>query len=450
MPRTRINCPNCRQPIQADIDQLFDAAESPEAKQRLLSGAFNIAQCPNCGYQGQIATPLVYHDPVKELLLTYVPPELNIPRNDQERLLGQLINQVVNRLPQEQRKGYLLRPRATLTLQGMIESILEADGITKEMLQAQQQRLALIQRIAAVTDDAVLAEIAQQEDQLMDEDFFAIFNRLIEAAMMGGDQQGAQRLSDMQRKLLPLSTTGRTLQKQQEDVEAAIKEVQAAGRNLTREALLGMVRNAGNDVKLSVYASLARPLMDYQFFQMLSEAVDQAGPDDKPALVELRTKLLEYTQELDRHMAERSQQARKNLETLIQQPNIAEVTQANLQAIDDFFVRILQDEIDAARQKGDLNRLNKLNQVAETLQQASAPPPELELLEDLLDQDDDDARSAWLADHSDAITPEFVNMLTSVISQPQANNDPELQDRLQKVYGAVLKFSMQANLRKEG
>ena len=75
MPKTRINCPNCRQPVTADIDQLFDVNIDPAAKQRLLSGAFNIIQCPHCGFQGQAATPIVYHDPEKELLLTYVPPE---------------------------------------------------------------------------------------------------------------------------------------------------------------------------------------------------------------------------------------------------------------------------------------------------------------------------------------------------------------------------------------
>jgi ribosomal protein S27E len=99
MAKTRVSCPNCRQPIAADIDQLFDVGADPSMKQRLLSGSFNMVKCPNCGYQGGIATPIVYHDPQKELLLTYFPPELNVPRNDQEKLIGGLINQVVNRLP---------------------------------------------------------------------------------------------------------------------------------------------------------------------------------------------------------------------------------------------------------------------------------------------------------------------------------------------------------------
>src|SRR4030066_544058 len=106
MPKTRINCPNCRQPIIADIDQLFDIGQDPTAKQKFLSGMFNVAQCQSCGYQGMLATPIVYHDPEKELLLTYFPPEVGLACPEQERLIGSLINQVVSNLPQEKPNGY--------------------------------------------------------------------------------------------------------------------------------------------------------------------------------------------------------------------------------------------------------------------------------------------------------------------------------------------------------
>ena len=41
MPQTRTSCPRCRQPVIADVEQLFDVTSDPEAKQRLLSGAVN-------------------------------------------------------------------------------------------------------------------------------------------------------------------------------------------------------------------------------------------------------------------------------------------------------------------------------------------------------------------------------------------------------------------------
>ena len=119
MPQTQISCPNCKQPIMADVQQLYDVAQDPSLKSQLLSGMSNFVQCQLCGYQGSLATPIVYHDPDKELLLTYVPAEIGLPRDDQEKLIGGLINQIVDRLPAEKRKAYLFTPQAQLTIQGL-------------------------------------------------------------------------------------------------------------------------------------------------------------------------------------------------------------------------------------------------------------------------------------------------------------------------------------------
>jgi hypothetical protein len=275
MPKTQTKCPNCRRPILADIEQLFDMSVDPSAKQRLLSGNFNIVRCPNCGYEGVIPTPIIYHDPKKELLLTYFPPELGLPLNEQERMIGPLLNQVMNRLPQEQRKGYLFRPLSVLTIQGLGERILEADGITREMIQAQQKRMSLLQRLLGATDEA-LAEIATQEDQFIDGEFFNLLNRLAEAAVAGGDRASGQKISDLQQKLLPITTVGKQLQEQSKEIEAAIRSLQEAGSQLTREKLLELVIHAPNDTRVSVLTSLARAGMDYSFFQMLSERIDRA------------------------------------------------------------------------------------------------------------------------------------------------------------------------------
>ena len=139
MPKTQISCPRCRTPLTPDIQQLFDRNTDPEAKQKLLSGSANMIQCQTCGFQGLYPTPIVYHDPEKEMLLTYFPPELGLAINDQEKMIGPLINRVVNDLPMERRKAYLFQAQNMLTYQTLMEKILEADGVTKEMLDAQQK-----------------------------------------------------------------------------------------------------------------------------------------------------------------------------------------------------------------------------------------------------------------------------------------------------------------------
>src|SRR5574339_252799 len=202
MPQTQIACPNCHQIIQANIEQLFDVTQDPQANQGLLGGGANMARCPHCGYQGRLGTPVVYHDNEKELLLTFFPPELSVPLNEQEKIIGPLIKQITDRLPPEKRKGYLLKPIANLTYESMIQTILSKDGITPEMLKEQQDRVALIERLMQASSNDVRSEIIKQNLNLFDEQFFALFSRIAQSAAASGQEQVARAMVDLQKQLL--------------------------------------------------------------------------------------------------------------------------------------------------------------------------------------------------------------------------------------------------------
>ncbi|NTU55331.1 MAG: hypothetical protein HGA79_03680, partial [Anaerolineales bacterium] len=168
MPQTQIACPNCRQLIAANIEQLIDVTQDPQAKQRLLGGVSNMARCPHCGFQGRLSTPIVYHENVKDLLLTFFPPELNVPFNEQERTFGPLIKKVTESLPAEKRKGYLLKPIPNLSYESMVKLILEKDGVTPEMLKEQQDRVQLVERLIQASSKDVRSEIIKQNESLFD------------------------------------------------------------------------------------------------------------------------------------------------------------------------------------------------------------------------------------------------------------------------------------------
>ncbi len=448
MPRTRINCPNCRQPIMADVQQLFDVNRDASAKSKLLSGMVNFVQCPNCGYQGSLATPIVYHDPEKEMLLTFVPPELGLPQPEQERLVGALINQVVNNLPLEKRKGYLLRPMAQLTLQGLVERILEADGITREMIQAQQQKLNLLQRLLTVKDEETRLEIIKQEEQSIDADLFGILSRLLQAAAGSGDQQAVTQLEDLQATLMETTEFGRQVKQQAEEVQAAMVSLQEAGKELTREKLLDLVINAPSDLRVSTLVSLARPAIDYAFFQLLSERIDKASDAERERLINLRESLLELTQQIDAQVAARSSQARELLNKIMAAEDPTKATSDNLPLIDEFFLEALNSELQAVRKTGDLEKIGKLQSIAGVIQQASAPPPEIALIEQLLDSPDDEARRKLLEENREQITPDFMQVFSGLVTQViSSDQPPELVERFKALNRLVLRFSMENNLR---
>ncbi len=450
MAQARVNCPNCKQPIMADIQQLFDVAEDPSAKSKLLSGMSNFVQCQVCGYQGSLATPIVYHDPEKELLLTYLPAEIGLPRDDQERLLGGLINQAVNNLPAEQRKAYLFTPQSNLTMQSLVERILEADGITKEMIEAQQEKMEMLQRLATTSDEGARLELLKEQEKLVDADLFNILTRLLETAAGTGDKESARQLEEIQTLLLDNTEYGRQIRQQSEEVQAAVTSLQEAGKDLTREKLLDLVIDAPNEIRLSAYVSLARPGMDYTFFQMLSERIDQTSGDEQERLESLREQLLEMTQQLDAQVQARAGQAQQLLNQIIQSDDVNIAIQQNAPQIDEFFLQALQQALEEARNSGDLEKINKLNQIEDLIRQASEQPPEIEFLEELLEAPDEETRQQLLESNQEKITPELFQMLSGLMAQvADSDQEPELVAKFKDVNRQVLRYSMRSKLQGE-
>jgi len=450
MPQTRTTCPRCKTPLIVDVEQLFDLNIDPQAKNKLLSGAFNVISCNNCGYQGMMSTPIVYHDPNKELLLTYFPAELGLPVNEQERLIGPLITQVVNKLPNEKRKAYLFRPQTMFTMQTMIEKILESDGITKEMLEAQQKRVALLQRLLATREAAARAEIIKQEEAIIDESLFGILSRLGESAVAQGDQQLARALAGVQQELLSQTRVGQELQSQSKEAEAALKSLQDASQNgLTREKLLDLLVGAPSEIRLNTLVNLARSGMDYNFFQILADRISQASADEKTKLVELREKILKLTSEIDKVVQKQQAEARQLLDRILSAADVRQAATENLESINDLFVQILQDELQAARQKADLERIGKLQKVIAVVEEASAPPPELELIDKLVSTSDESERQKLLAENANMITPEFIDLLNNLMVQSETQAQlKEAKEQIEQAYSSALRFSMQANLKK--
>ncbi len=449
MAKTQTACPRCRQPIIAEIEQIFDLNTNPLAKQRLLSGAVNFIHCPVCGYEGMLATPILYHDPEKELLLTFFPPELGVPINEQEKQIGALINRVLNALPNERRKAYLLQPQSMLTYQTMIEKILEADGITKEMLEDQQKRINLLQRLLTTTKTDLI-NLIHQEEALLDISFFTLLSRLIQSAVAQQDEKSSKQLIDLQDILFENTKIGKEIFTQAKETEGAIKSLQQAGKDgLSREKLLDLVIKAPNETQLVTLVSLARSGMDYSFFQLLTEKVDAAPSAEKQKLIDLREKLLKLTQEIDKKIQAEYEQTKKLLELIVSSENIEETAEKNASKIDDLFVQVLENELALARKNANLDRISKLERIMIIIEKISEPPAEVKLIKELLETKTDEELNQKISDHAEEITPELVEMLNNVVIQNEGkNHEPGVSEKLKTVNKMVLRFSMQKNLQK--
>jgi hypothetical protein len=394
----------------------------------------------------------VYHDNEKELLLTFFPPELNVPLDQQEKTLGPLIKKVTESLPPEKRKGYLLNPTANLSYESMVKLILEKDGVTPEMLKEQQDRVQVIERLLQASSSDVRSEIIKQNEKIFDEQFFALFSRLAQSAASSGQgQQVAQGLIDLQNQLLEETEYGRQLKETVGEMEAAQKSLQEAGQGLTREKLLDIVIESPSDARLKAYVSLVRGGMDYQFFQLLTDKIEKASDEDKAKLESMREKLLEFTSEIDKQIEARYKQAQELVESILSQDDIVKAIQDNIQNITQDVVDIANQMLKQASEKSDYVRMGKLQKMIEVLKQASTPP-EVEFIEHLLDAPDDAALDKMLEDNKDMINDEFMQALVGLVAQVDGAADqgnPEanaLSEKLGKLYKAAMKFSMKKNM----
>jgi hypothetical protein len=449
MAQTQIACPRCKQIIPANVEQLFDVTADPQAKQRLLSGQVNFARCPYCGYQGRLATPVVYHDNEKELLLTFFPSELGLPVNEQERMIGPLIKQVMERLPAEKRKGYLLKPQANLTHESMIETILGKDGVTPEMIKSQQERVQFIERLMQVTSKDVRTELIKQNAKLIDEQFFALFSRIAQSAMNSGQEQMARVLIDVQTQLLEETDYGRQLKESVGELEAAQHELQEAGQGLTREKLLDFVLASKTDGRLRAYVSLARPGMDYVFFQTLTEQIEKAAGDEKTRLEGIREKLLAFVADMDKQVEARYKQAQDFVEALLKEADIEKAVTANLDKFTQDAVDIAQQMLKQATEKNEYERMGKLQKMIQVLQTASAPP-EIAIIEQLIQLPDAAAVEEALTQNPDIVSQGLLDTLTGLAAQMDSQADnPEARamgEKLSEVYKIALKVSMKKNM----
>ncbi len=448
--KTQISCPQCRMPVMVTLEQLFDVAQDPTAKNRFLSGQFNLIDCPNCHYQGQAATPILYHDPDKELLMSFVPMELGLPKNEQEKIIGKLMNEVINKLPMEKRKGYLLNPKAAFTLQGLIERVLEGEGITKEMLEAQRQKVQLAQKFMSTPEDQWEA-LAKENDALMDAEFFQLLSATADATAARGNRAGAEQLMALQSQLAKLSSYGARLIKQQQSLQAAAEELRKLGDKLTRDKLLELVLQA-DDHKAMAYVTLVRQGMDYAFFEALTRRIDRAQGDEKERLTHLREVLLQATAAVDQAVQAQMNAASDLLRTLLKAADLEKAVHDHMPEIDETFMAVLNANLEAAQKAGPqgaevLERLSLLSDIISGLLEESAPP-EIKFINELLDQSSDAEAQALLQSRADAVTPQLLSAMNYVIDNLRQNDQPDMADRLENLRGVALAQSMEANWKK--
>ena len=456
MAKIQTSCPNCNQPMVAEIFQVVDVSKDRRLKEVLMAGGLNFAQCQICGFQGQLPVPLVYHDKEKELLLTFSPPDTGRTMEEKEAALAPLLKQVTDNLEPQDRKGYLFQPQAMLTMNNLVKNILLADGITEEMIQAQQAKMKLLDTLFSQNEEKLI-ETVKDNNENIDREFFSLFAEIAQRILASQDESSINRVKLVQDVLMAESDMGKEIMAETLEIQAATQSLEALGEKLTRGSLLELVISAPNLERVKALAGLVRPAMDYEFFQSFTERIESSGENDRKDLIEKRNLILRITQEIDEQMEMRIRSAVEIIDRIIDHDELQEGLMQNIGLVDQFFVQALSAEINSADAESNEERKSKLIELFNYIQQLSTPP-ELKMIEELASVADNDEQ---LKKAIDGIKPEIsekvIGSLTSIISnyEEQVANDEaeniellkESLETLKKIFNEMLRKSMQDKMK---
>jgi hypothetical protein len=317
----------------------------------------------------------------------------------------------------------------------MVEAVLEADGITPEMLNAQREKAALLERLLRSPDPEVREIVVQQNDSLIDYEFFQLLSVNLQMAQAQAQDQAVQQLALLQQQLLQWTTTGK-------EIAARQQAIQELGTEISREGLLDKLEAAAmadDQTKIETMVAVARPLVDYGFYQQLAghiEQAEQSGDLDRTAkLKALRETILEVTDAIDAEMEKAGEEAAALLQEIVDSDDLEQAVLENLALIDEVFMSVLASNIEAAERAGraaDVQRLQEVGNILMKVIQESQPAV-IQFINQLLTVDYPEGTQALLEQNEELLDPELLQVMDMIHQDLLENEREELAQRLSDV-----------------
>lgn len=421
---TSVNCQNCGNTFTTQIHTIIDVGEEPELKERFLRGEINVATCPECGQGGMLNAPLLYHDPEKELLVSYVPAELGMSADEQEQFVGSLVNSVMNNVPAEERKGYFFQPKTALTLESLYNMILEAEGVSQEMIQQHRSRIQLInQLLNDMEDEEQFDALVDEHQESIDYEFLMSLSEVISAEREGGGED-LERFVRLREMLLERVSPGLGA---------------AASENASYEDLIEMLRETEEEGTWSRRIAMNRQRLDYGFFQTLTSKIEaaQSTGDEKEiqTLSELRERILDEIERQDQSLQEAQDEASLLIVEILQADDREAAIRENLDDIDELFFLVLARLQEAAEKRGNEKRAEELLELSENVVEIMQErlPPDLRLLSALMRAEYPEESNQLLEENRGLLDKAFLETFDLYVASADAPDDDELRERLQRI-----------------
>jgi len=389
-----------------------------------------------------MASPVLFHDPEHELLMVYVPMEMNLPHVEQERLIGRLVQQVMDKTPAEQRRGYMLQPQTIINFQTFLEKVLETEGITPEMIARQRKQAELINTLAQADREVTQILLDERKGEI-DETFFGLLQGALQAAEQQGDNARLVRLTNLQARLYTETEIGRQMEKRQAALRAFDQEVRRE-KQLTNKILLKhILANVDDEAVVQSLALTGQSALDYDFFVMLTQEVENAARrKDKAAsqqLTKIRRQLLDLQQAVTKANEELMRQANATIDRLLAAEDKQAAVESAADEIDEAFMYVLDGRLQMAERRGNDLEVAALSQLYELITRRAEEgiPPEIRFINALLLAESEADQRTLLDENQQMITPLLAQLLTAVGDNLKGDAPPEIPERLRKAQAMV-------------
>ncbi len=424
-----VACPSCGTRFQTPIEQILDVRVNPEVKNRLLSGSVNVATCPACGMGGALNLPFIYHDPEKEVALLHLPVEVGNTEVQRQQAAGRLTRQLMDAMPQEERRGYLFQPEVFLTMENIVKRVLELEGVTEEdMARNQKQRVFLDNFLSALEED--WPQLVADNAALVDEGFFSLLQYTMQViAMAGADGGDFGKVQKAYTYVVENTTMGKLLSRRSEILHAFADSP-------NQESLLEAMIAAPDEDTVAVLVQSGISLMNYTFFQMFVQRMESAeDPQEKARLTELRRTILEIRDAMTEASEGVARARAELLEKLLNTEDPLKMARSYLSELDDMFAMVLRSEMTAARNRGDKPAVESLQRIASVINQVTEEnlPPEVVLVRRLLMSPSEEQMLETLQANQPLLRPQFFQFLDNIEATSREQGDTQAADQMARI-----------------
>lgn len=442
----QVQCPNCGTPFTAAVFSIVDLGANPELREPLLGGQVNAAICQNCGAGGPLSAPLMVHDPENEFLGVMVPSQAQLQDAQAQRVIGEMSKALMNRLPSERRRGYMLNPRQFFDWDSLLEVLWGFEGVTPEMLRTQREQSELITSLVRLAPDVkAMQMMVDRRPNLINRDFFALLGQVIGTLSQQGQeaqQTAADALVALRTHLLDTTEAGSAVKATEEQLRQAMARLSPS---MSRDDFLDVLLDYwgkgedGESIAISLM-SIARGLVDYQFLMTLTNRIDGTDdPEERAPLLSLRELVVEFTQQAQQGQAQSReamlQQVQDFLQDVLQAPDPEALMQERSDEMSEVFLAVLASNIEQAQQKNAtfaVKRLRAIYDSAVAILQDKLPP-ELKLMNQLVSTQDEKEVRRLLHENREILSQEWVDNLREMEERFRSEDNRELAARLKSI-----------------